>query len=486
MLRQLALHSSKYSIGTLLVTLASLFSFPIVTRIFTVDEYGLLNLISATLLLLTGIAKMGVQHSIMRFYGEARAAQDRHDLTKYYSTTLFGMMAVALIVTILWAFVSQLIPSNWWQDRRVTGLLLLTAVLVVVRSVDSCLSNFLRAEQQSGRLSIYSVAKKYVGLGAILFTVFFVARDLYGFYSATVVSELGAVLVLGALLYKERCYSAQAFSPSLFRRMLMFSIPMIGYELSGILLSTGDRYVIQKMLGSTPLGIYSTGYNLCEYVQIVVLASIGQAIVPMYIQSWEENGEEETGRLIRKALHFYLMLGLPIIAGLSVVGEELLVFLASEKYRQSATIIPYIISGMVLDGLVIIVGAGLYINKRTMIIAALVGVSACLNVVLNIVFIPYLGLIGAALATLFSYGALAFGVLWAGEKKMPISFPWGSALKFGILAGLMFLLVNQLQTAVPLLTLIVRICVGGLFYGIMVLAFDTPTRAIVRGAVSGR
>jgi O-antigen/teichoic acid export membrane protein len=101
MLKKLALHTSNYTLGSVLATIAGLVSFPILTRIFTVEEYGILNLISATLLLLTGIAKLGVQHSIVRFYGEVKSGRRSVNLSQYYSTTLFGMAAVAGIVTVV-------------------------------------------------------------------------------------------------------------------------------------------------------------------------------------------------------------------------------------------------------------------------------------------------------------------------------------------------------------------------------------------------
>jgi O-antigen/teichoic acid export membrane protein len=486
MLKKLALHTSNYTLGSVLVTIAGLVSFPILTRIFTVEEYGILNLISATLLLLTGIAKLGVQHSIVRFYGEVKSGKRSVNLSQYYSTALFGMAAVAGIVTVVWAIASQLIPSSWWKDQRVTGLLLLTSVLVIVRSVDSCLSNFLRAEERSGLLNVYSTATKYVGLAAILFVLYYVARDLYGFYWATIATEVGAVVLLSVILFRGRHYSPREFSPELFRMMLVFGVPMIGFELAGITLKIGDRYVIQAMLGSTPLGIYSVGYNLCEYVQIILISSIGQAIMPMYVRTWEERGEEETRRFVRQVLHFYLMVALPVIAGLSAVGADVLVFLASEKYRESATIIPYAVAGMAIDGMVVIVGAGLYIYKRTTIIAELVATCAVVNLLLNMVLIPYWGIVGAAVATLISYAALGLAVLWKSEKVMPISFPWASAGKFSAMAVIMYLAVAQVHVGNNIATLIAKILVGVLVHSAMVMVFDAQARAAVRAIVGWR
>ena len=484
MLKKLALHVSNYSSASLLVMISGLVSFPIFTRIFTVEEYGVLSLISATLALVMGIAKLGVQHSIVRFYGEIKAEKGAAGLSTYRSTTFFGMMTVATIVAVIWAIVSQLIPSSWWNDRQVAGLLLLTSVLLIVRSVDSCLTNFLRAEERSGLLGIYRVASRYLGLAVVLFTLFYVARDLRGFYGATIIIEASTVILLFVFLSRGRRYSPRDFSPNLFWRMLVCGVPMIGFELAGTTLHIGDRYVIQTMLGSTPLGIYSVAFTFCEFVQVIFLSSIGQAIMPMYVRSWEENGEEATRRFLRQALHFYTMLALPVVAGLSAMGGDVLVFLASEKYRESAAVIPYIVAGMAIDSIVIIVGAGLFIHKQTWIIAGLVAACAVFNIVLNILMVPRLGILGSAVATLISYLALALCMLWVSAQRMPISFPWASTVKFGGLSAVMYVIVIQLPAGNDAVTVVSRIVTGALLYLAMVAAFDKQARAALRVGVT--
>ena len=65
--------------------------------------------------------------------------------------------------------------------------------------------------------------------------------------------------------------------------MLRYGVPMmLGWELSGIVLSLGDRYVVQALLGSGPLGNYAAAYNLCQQAEAVLSARrlIVQGAVP--------------------------------------------------------------------------------------------------------------------------------------------------------------------------------------------------------------
>jgi O-antigen/teichoic acid export membrane protein len=76
-LRRLFVQVSHYSVASLLTTVAGLISFPILTRIFSVDDYGRMNLISATLTVAVALGKTGIQHSIVRYRSEIREGKGR-------------------------------------------------------------------------------------------------------------------------------------------------------------------------------------------------------------------------------------------------------------------------------------------------------------------------------------------------------------------------------------------------------------------------
>lgn len=482
--RRLATHISNYSIGNLLVTVSGLISFPIFTRIFSVAEYGILNLISATLGLLFAISKLGIQHSIVRFYGEVRAGKLDATIPQYLSTTFFGMTAVGLLVTVAWALVSLSIPANWWSDPRVSGLFLITAVLLFIRTADSALVNFLRAEERSGLYNLYNVIKRYGTLALVLLVLFYITGDLYGYFWATIAAE--GLIVTGLLLIMRRThqFSPDEFSPKLFRSMLAYGIPMIAFELSAISLNIGDRYVIEVMLGSEALGIYSAGYNFSQYVQAVFMAAVGQAALPMFVRCWEDKGPEATKRFVRQTMHYYLLAALPMVAGVSAIGREAMVILASDKYADAAALIPFVAGGMAIEGGLAMLAVGIYLSKRTRFMAIMMVICAILNIGMNVLLIPHLGINGAALATLVSYGILGGGAWIVSQRFLATGFPWLDALKFGLLSTIMYLTVSAISFASDWATLVARVVAGVALYSILVLVFDQQTRDMARRVIN--
>jgi O-antigen/teichoic acid export membrane protein len=477
MLRRFALHTSNYTISSVLVTLAGLISFPILTRILDIGEYGVMNLVATALSLMVGVAKLGMQHSTLRFYSEVKAGKRDIGLDAYVSTVLWGMGTIGLITAVLWAVVSQMLPASWWNDDRVRFFMLITASLILIRVFDSAFVNQLRAQERSGALMIYNVLRRYFGLAVLLGVLFYVAGNLLGFFIATIVGELIPVVFLGVWMLRGGIPKPQLFSTPLFREMLAFGIPMLGFELSTVILSMGDRYLIQNILGADSVGIYSAAYNLCDYIKSMFLASLVAAAQPMYMRLWEEKGKPATVEFLSRFMQVYLMAAALVIAGLAAVGEELIIFLASEKYRAGAVIIPYVMAGMALHLLVVIMGAGLYIEKRSKTVLVLIISAAGLNVGLNLLLLPRLGLTGAALANLFSLAFLVIACAVAGRTRLPIPVPFGQLLKASGIGVLMYFAVTQIHFNSNLLTLTARVLVGGLLFGTLAILSDREVRS---------
>ena len=483
-LKTLAVQASHYSVASLFGVIAGLVTFPLLTRVFPVADYGIMNLVAATLTVSVALGKVGVQHSILRYESEIRAGKGRYTMPQLYSTTQIGMLSTAAFVMLFVGVGAHLVPLSWLGDERVRKLFSIASFLIVVQVAESAFINFLRAEQKTTLLMKYNVAKKYLGLGLILVAVLVLSSTLTSFYTATVISEATSVAILAVILYRSGSRPLPAFtdfSRPLYRELLGFGIPMmIGYELSGIVLAVGDRYVIAGLIGKTPLGLYGAAYNLCQYVQAVIITSVGQAVMPIYIRMWDEKGQAETSAFITRSLRTYVLLAAPVVAGIAAVGPELLPALASEKYASATPVLSWVIAGMAVDGANSMMGAGLFIHRKTRIIMSIVLSCAALNIGLNFALIPRMGIVGSAIATLVSYSVAACALATAGRRLLRVPIPWTTVLRAGVVAGIMYVAISRLLPGHRLFTVAARIGLGAPIYVVLMTLVDADARALVR------
>jgi O-antigen/teichoic acid export membrane protein len=478
LLRRFAVNTSIYSVGNLLVMAGGLVSFPILTRLLSVDEYGLMEVVNVTLLFLVGVGKLGVQNSAIRFYGRVTSGSLPFTLRQYYSTVLFGMGGTALALTLLWLAASPLTPEGWLKDERVPGLFQLTAVLVFVRVAESALVNIIRAQQRAAMHSAFNVVKRYVGIALTIGSLLLVSRSVHGFYYGLIANEVLCVVVLGAVLHRFARFSPSQASAPLFREMLAFGAPLVGSELGSALLNLGDRYILQILLGAQRVGEYSAAYNLCEYAEIIAIASVGTAIGPIYTRLYDEKGRQATEAFLARSLRYYFLVGLPLIAGMTAVGPDALTLLASEKYAPGRVVIPWVIAGTFVGGLQPIAVAGLYVANRTKLIVLLVIGSAAFNIALNLALVPRMGIEGAGVATLASYVLVTASMEAFSRRVLHVRFPWTAALRYGLASLAMYAAVEAIPVGSPVLTLALRVACGAAVYAVIVAAVDRHSREL--------
>jgi O-antigen/teichoic acid export membrane protein len=315
-----------------------------------------------------------------------------------------------------------------------------------------------------------------------------ISRTLRSFYSANLFADTVSIGTLMWVLFADRSRARPRlgqFSRPLYQELVAFGVPMmIGYEMSSLVLAVGDRYVIEGLLGEKPLGLYAAAYNLCTYVQQIVITSIGQAIMPLYMQMWDTKGPEETSSFISSSLSRYVLIGAPVVAGLAAVGPELLPSLASERYASAAGILPWVIAGMVADGSNAMLGAGLFIHRKTKRIMAVVMSGAALNIALNLVLVPRIGIRGSAIATLVSYAATALALGLAGRRLLAVKVPVATIVRASAAAVVMYFVIYRLFGGHRLVTVGVRTAIGAAIYTLVMTAIDRDARALVKAALS--
>ena len=136
--------SSHYLTGSILIMASSFISFPILTRILSVNDYGLLGLISTTVSFFMAITKLGFPVAIVRFYQEYKS---KNQLNNFYSTFFFGSGAISISTCILFFIFGPLIFK--YLDRNIIELLPLITILLFSNSIVITYACFLRAEQRT-------------------------------------------------------------------------------------------------------------------------------------------------------------------------------------------------------------------------------------------------------------------------------------------------------------------------------------------------
>ena len=132
----------------------------------------------------------------------------------------------------------------------------------------------------------------------------------------------------------------------------------------------------------------------------------------------ENNGKE----ILSKIMTYYLLILISLVLLISLFSREIVAIVAVGKYTESYKIIPIISVSYLLYGIYIFLFSGLMVTKKIKSQPIIIGISAFINIILNIILIPKFGYMGAALSTLFTYCVVVIGTYVVSQKHFYISY----------------------------------------------------------------
>jgi O-antigen/teichoic acid export membrane protein len=249
---------------------------------------------------------------------------------------------------------------------------------------------------------------------------------------------------------------------------LAFGIPTVPANLSSWVVNSSDRYVIGIFLGTAFVGYYSPGYTLGTMINMFMapLAFMLPAVLSKY---YDDNNMEEVKTVLRYSLKYFLAIAIPAVFGLSLLSKHILMILSTpEIASQGYMITPFVALSSLLFGVRAIVGQILILVKKTKIIGATWLVAAILNLGLNIVAVPYIGILGAAITTLIAFSLALILAYFYSLKYLKFDIDLGFISK-SIFASIVMSLVIIQWNPVGVLNLLIMIGVCAVVYAVILL-----------------
>jgi O-antigen/teichoic acid export membrane protein len=118
---------------------------------------------------------------------------------------------------------------------------------------------------------------------------------------------------------------------------------------------------------------------------------------------------------------------------------------AGEKFAESSKILPFLLVSVYVGSFYYFFSSAIFYFKKTKLLPIITGSSAIINISLNFLLIPKLGMVGAAVATIISHGWISIFSFYWGNKLFHIKWPF----RF-ILVSLTLVFVSLAMRIVPI------------------------------------
>ena len=360
------------------------------------EQFGLLNFTAALIGLFGALAAMGLQGIVVRDIVQNPACRE----DTLGSAALLQLLGGAAAYTLLLATVFYLRPQDVLSQ-------LVAAILGAVV--------LLKAFEVAGYWFESQVQSKYtVWVQNAAFLIFAGIKAVLILTGASLISFAWAMLAEAFVVALAMTLALHRFGPPLsslrvgYRRccaLLKASWPLMLSSISVMIYMKIDQIMIGQMLGNDAVGIYSAAARISE-IWYFIATAVAASVLPAILEAKKNNEAQYRQRL--QAL-FDLMTWIAIIVALPVTffATPLVTMLFGADYSEAGGVLAIHVWATVFVFLGVAGGNWFLAENQQLISLQRTALGAAVNVLLNIVLIPMLGVVGAAWATLISYAVAA-------------------------------------------------------------------------------
>ena len=436
-----------FALGSLGSKLILFFLVPLYTNYLTAAEYGIADLVTTVSQLLIPISSLVINNAVIRF-GMMRGEKPEDVLTT--SFTVLGISS--LVVGISFPLLGLYKPIAQWRAYL--------ALQVVLANISEVERTYLKVKGKNKAFSLISILQTTVlaCMNIVLLTIYNegVSGYLVSNIAATASATIAAFFAGGVSSDLRR----GKLDYCLLKRMIAYSAPLILSNVSWWVVNSSDKIMIEWLLSASVLGVYTAASKIPSLINVII-AIFNQAWGISTIREVESSDETVFYSNVF-ALFSTLLFGacLLFVALLKPFMEVYVgqAFVDAWKYAS------FLLVAAVFYSVSAFIGSLYSAFQKTANDMWTTILCAAVNLGVNYVAIPYIGLWGAVLGTLAAYftcatvrlvdisrfvslggkgGYFANGVL-ATVQAAAVSFEWHPIL-VSVITMLAFLGINRQQ-----------------------------------------
>jgi O-antigen/teichoic acid export membrane protein len=387
---------------------------PVLTRYLEPSEYGEVAVFHVWVALMGAVCGLSVPGAAVRKYYDYD--EPDKEIGIFISACLMVLVLSSSIIILILIPVSGLVSD-------VIGLSKVWLLIGVL----CAFCNFLvqlrlgqwRVRNKPKSFGVFQVSMSLLNL---LLSLLFVVILMLG-VSGRLIGQTAAIVIFGLialLLLRRDGLIKISWRPDLMAEALRYGIPLVPHVLGSFLLITVDRAVISSQLGLEQAGYYMVAVQFAM-VMSLLLDSFNKAYSPWLYALLNRDIIKEKVFVVKLTYAYAATLSFCVILAF-LIGGELLVFIAGQKYEPAANIIGWLVLAKAFHGMYYMVCGYIFYMKKTSQISKVTIFSGIVNVGLMIVLSKQFGLIGAAWAMCISM-FLQWIITWNISAKL-VSMPW--------------------------------------------------------------
>ncbi|SEK77444.1 Membrane protein involved in the export of O-antigen and teichoic acid [Aquimarina amphilecti] len=432
--KKLLKNSGIYSILMLFQKGINFILIPVLTIYLSTYDYGVVAIVIAINAFLNVFYLLSLPGTLNRFYYEFK--DDQEKIKKLFGTIITFVLFNSFVVTGIIFLGRKWLLLPFLENVDFFPFMALGLVSVIFNPCYAIYQSSLQARQEGVRFGKNNAIFFLVNIILLLTSVILLDMGAKGVLGSLAITNIIFFIYTLSRFRKDITFGIDV---DILKKSLKYAFPLIPHTLSGVTTMLIDRIIINKLLNTSLVGIYSIGNNFGSIV-FLIASGINQAFVPWFNQKIKDNDQKSIPEIAKLLIVFYSVIAL----GLSFFSKEVIMLITPKAYHASWIVIPCISFAFVYHGVYYFFASALFYDiqgRGNRIIPVFTILAAAINIVLNITLIPRYGIFGAAVATLISKFLLSVSLSFFYNKFVQIKYP----VLYMVLMPLGFYIVSLLS-----------------------------------------
>jgi len=382
-------------ITTILVSLNPLILLPILTQNLSTLEYGIWSQFTITITIVPAIAVLGLPYTMVRFLSPY---QSREEIQEVFYSLGFTVVLGSLLMAVVFLLSSTFMAKTLFNGNMFVATLL--PLSIFLSGLALLFFDFFRTFQEMKKYSLFSFLQAYLAVLLVAVLVL-IGYDINGAIIGLILSQLILIVSMYILIIRKIGFKIPLFSN--LREYLNFGLPTIPTNLSFWILDISDRYLIGLFLGLSFVSYYSAAYLLGNLISLI-MSPFYTLLLPNMTLYHAQGRIEKIRTLLNYSIKLFLIISIPLFFLLSILSQPILKVLSTPEIAFGGYFItPILALGGIFFGLYGIMSQVIILERKTRITGNIWIICAVSNLLMDITFGFYWGIMGIALTSLLVY-----------------------------------------------------------------------------------
>ena len=384
--KKLLKNSGIFAIANLGSKLISILFIPYYTYVLSIVEYGTIDMINTSISLILPLITLSIFDATLRF-----TVKSRYSNKDIFSSSIIVILIANIIVLLLYPI---LIKISFLKN-----ILGLFYIIILVQSINIVIAQFTRGIGMVKQFAINGIINTFILVISNIILLSYFNMGIKGYFISVILAYMLSTLYLIISTKIWKLCSFKNINITIIKEMIRYSIPLIPNSLMWWIMNASDRYAITMFMGVAANGLYAVAYKIPTILNLLY-SIFSQAWQLSAIEEGESKNKSEFYTNVFKVFSVVMCIGTSFIL---MIIKPIIEIVLSTEFKNCWRYVPFLLLAVVFTSFSSFLGTNYIAMKETKGVFKTSLIGAILNIILNLILIPLIGLNGAAIATMISF-----------------------------------------------------------------------------------